>query len=85
MKINSGNISISANSTEITNFDYHSAPVVVKSDGKFHEVKVPFTSLKRAWSQQTTLNTETLASLSVVAFDIQKSTFDFEIDEVSFY
>jgi len=85
VKVNTGNISISANSTEVTNFDYHAAPVTVTADGKFHEVKIPFTSMKRAWSEQTQLNTKTINSLSIVAFSLQKSAFNFELDEVSFY
>ncbi len=85
VKINTGNISISANSSEVTNFDYHAAPVAVSSDGKFHEVKIPFSSMKRAWSEQTLLNTETISSLSIVAYSLQKDSFDFEVDEVSFY
>ena len=85
VKINNGSISLSANSSEITNFDYHTAPVVVSSDGKFHEVKIPFESMKRIWSAQTKLNTKTLNSLSIVAFSPQKASFDFEVDEVSFY
>ncbi len=85
VKINTGNISISANSAEVTNFDYHAALVTVTSDGKFHEVKIPFASMKRAWSEQTQLNTETINSLSIVAFSLQKGFFDFEVDEVSFY
>lgn len=85
VKINSGNISISANSKDITNFDYHASFVVVPADGGFHEVKIPFDSMKRAWSEQTTLNTASLTSLSLVAFGMQKSSFDFAVDEVSFY
>jgi len=85
VKVNHGNVSVSANSAEITNFDYHSAQIVVSSDGKFHEVKIPFNTMKRIWSEQTTLNTKTLNSLSIVAFSPQKATFDFEVDEVSFY
>lgn len=85
VKASQGNLSISANSSDVTNFDYHSAVIVVKTDGKFHEVKIPFDSMKRMWSEQTTLNTKTLNSLSVVAFGMQKGTFDFELDEVSFY
>jgi hypothetical protein len=85
IKVNAGNISISANSIEVTNFDYHAAQVVVPSDGKFHEIKIPFNSMKRAWSEQTSLNTKTINALSIVAFDLQKANFDFEIDEVSFY
>lgn len=85
VKINSGNVSISANSTEVTNFDYHTAIVAVASDGQFHEVSIPFDSMKRMWSEQTSLNTQTLNSLSIVAFGMQKTAYDFEIDEVSFY
>jgi len=85
VKINAGNISISANSIEVTNFDYHAAQVVVAADGKFHEIKIPFKSMKRAWSEQTSLNTKTINGLSIVAFALQKANFDFEVDEVSFY
>jgi hypothetical protein len=85
IKVNEGNISISANSADVTNYDYHAAAVTTKADGEFHEVKIPFASMKRAWSEQTPLNTETIASLSIVAFGLQKTVFEFEVDEVSFY
>lgn len=85
VRINKGHFSISANSSEITNFDYHATPITRQRDGTFHEVKIPFSQLKRTWSEQTPLDTTTLISLSLVAFDVQKSSFDFEIDEVSFY
>ena len=85
IKVNSGNLSISANSTEITNFDYHAAPVTVASDGKFHEVKIPLASMKRSWSEQIPLNTKTLNSISITAYDMAKGSFDFAVDEVSFY
>ena len=85
IRVNRGNLSLSANSTEITNFDYHAAPIVVRNDGKFHDVKIPFKNMKRAWSAQTRLNTKTLTSLSLVAFGVQRGSFDFAVDEVSFY
>lgn len=85
IRIKKGNLSVSANSSEVTNFDYHAAMIERKADGEFQEVKVPFTSMKRAWSKQTPLDTKTIASLSLVCFDVQKNTFDFEVDEVSFY
>lgn len=85
VKINKGMISVSANSTEVTNFDYHAAPILVKSDGQFHEVEIPFDTMKRAWSEQTSLNTRTIASLSIVAFDVQNGSYDFELEEVGFY
>lgn len=85
VKVNSGNLSISANSTEIANFDYHAAPVAVAADGKFHEVKIPFNSMKRNWSEQIPLDTKTLNSISITAYDVAKGSFDFAVDEVSFY
>ncbi|MBC3765520.1 CIA30 family protein [Neptunicella marina] len=85
VKINSGTMSVSANSTEVTNYDYHASPVSVVADGQFHEVKIPFTSMKRGWSEQTPLNAATLNSISITAFAMQKASFDFEIDEIGFY
>jgi hypothetical protein len=85
IKVNNGSYSISANSSLVTNYDYHAAPVNVVADGKFHEIRVPFTSMKRAWSEQTTLDTTTINSFSLVAYGLQKGTFDFAIDEVSLY
>ena len=85
VRVDKGNLSVSANSTDVTNFDYHAAAVTVASDGEFHEVKIPFASMKRAWSEQTPLNTRTISSLSIVAFDVQKGSFDFAVDEVGFY
>ncbi len=85
IKVNAGNISITANSTQVSNFDYHTKPIAVATDGKFHEVKVPFSAMKRTWSEQTALNTQTLHSLSIVAFSPQKGTFDYAIDAISFY
>lgn len=85
VRVNKGNLSITANSSEITNFDFHAAPVTRQADGEFHEVMIPFTQMKRAWSEQTKLNTKTLTSLSIVAADLQQGSFDFEIDEISFY
>lgn len=85
VRVNKGNLSVSANSSEITNFDFHAAQVARQPDNAFHEVRIPFSQMKRAWSEQTVLNTSTLTGLSLVAFDIQKGEFDFEIDEISFY
>lgn len=85
IKINAGTFSLSANSLDITNFDYHAAPITVANDGKFHDVSIPFESMKRAWSPQVDLNTANLGSLSIVAFGLQPTAFAAEIAEVSFY
>ncbi len=85
IRVNQGNISVSANSSEIQNFDYHAATIPARSGGKFQDVKIPFRKMKRAWSAQTKLNTKTLSSISLVAFGVQKGRFDFEVDEIAFY
>lgn len=85
VRVNRGSVSISANSPEVTNFDYHAAPVVPPADGGFHEIRIPFAQLKRAWSEPTPLNPRTVASLSLVAFGVQPDPFDYAVDEVGFY
>jgi hypothetical protein len=85
LMITSGTLSLSANSNEVTNFDYHASPILVPSDGQFHEVTIPFEQMKRAWSEQIQLNPKTLNSISIVAFGLQKGTFEFAVEEVSFY
>jgi len=82
IKLDTGSISVSANSAEITNFDYHAA---VQSDGHFHEINIPFSTMKRSWSAQTPLNTATISSLSIVAFGLKKTAIDYEIDQIGFY
>ncbi|MDO3383677.1 CIA30 family protein [Gilvimarinus algae] len=85
IKVSEGNVSLTVNSTEVTNFDYHAAPLAVPADGQFHEVKVPFSSLQRAWSEQIPLNPSTLNGLSIVAYSPQAAPFEYQLDEVRFY
>jgi len=85
LRIKKGMISVSANSTKITNFDYHAALVTRQPGNEFQEVKIPFSSMKRAWSEQTPLDAATLNSISIVAVAMQKESFEYELDEVSFY
>ncbi len=85
LRVTNGNLSVSANSTEVTNYDYHAASITRSTDGEFHEVLIPWTQLKRAWSEQTKLNPATINSLSLVAAAMQPSAFAYEIDEVGFY
>lgn len=85
VKVNTGNLSVSVNSSEVQNYDYHAAPVTVTNDGEFHQVKVPFDSLKRAWSEQTPLNAGTINGISVVAYAMQPENFSFSLDQIRFY
>lgn len=84
VRLKQGMLSVSANSAEVTNFDYHAALVAAKP-GEFTEVKIPFRSMKRAWSEQTALNPATIQSISLVAVDFQKNAFAYDVDEVGFY
>lgn len=79
-----GGLSVLAASTEIQNFDFHAA-AIARTSGGLHEVKIPFSSLKRVWSEQTPLNRKTIASINLVASGLQKGAFAYEIDEVGFY
>ncbi|WP_221030325.1 CIA30 family protein [Actomonas aquatica] len=85
VKLTSGNLAVSANSTEVVNFDYHAAPITRAADGDFHEIKIPFASMKRAWSEQTKLNPATINSISLVVAGVQPGDFAYAIDEIGFY
>lgn len=85
IKINQGMVSLSANSTEVTNFDYHAALISAPTDGQYHQIDIPFDTMQRAWSEQTTLDPNTINSLSIVAFSMQKAPFDIQVDDVAFY
>ena len=84
IKINKGMLSLSANSAEITNYDYHAFMLQSSGDG-IKEVRIPFSNMRRAWSEQTPLNPSTIVSVSLVAVGMQKGSFAYEIDEIGFY
>lgn len=84
VKIERGMVSVQVASTEVTNFDYHLAPVVGKT-GEWVEVRVPFKDMKRVWSEQTTLNTASVTSVNLVVVAMAPDTFNFAVDEVGFY
>lgn len=85
IKLESGSLSLSANSVEIENFDYHAAPISIIADGQFHDINIPFKSMVRSWSEQTPLNKKSINSLSIVSFAMQQANFNFTLDEVGFY
>jgi hypothetical protein len=84
IRVKKGMISIAANSADITNFDYHSFLLPRKSGG-IQELRIPFSDMKRSWSEQIPLNRATVTSISLVAFDLQKSEFAYDVDEIGFY
>ena len=68
----------------MTNFDFHSA-VVAGKRGETVEVRIPFRSLRRAWSEQTPLDPHRITSVNLVAFAVARTPFAYAVDEISFY
>ena len=85
IKVQQGNVAVSANSTEVTNFDYLVAPIEIKADNTFHEVTIPFNTMQRTWSAQSPLNLQRLNSVSVVVYSLKPESFDIAVGEVGFY
>ncbi len=84
IRVQQGMLSLSVNSTEVVNYDYHAA-LLEAGGAKYSELKIPFKSLKRAWSEATSLNTQTIASISLTAVGIQPGAFAYELAEIGFY
>jgi len=84
VKVNQGALTVQVSTADITNFDYHSAPVGAKR-GEWVEVRVPFADLKRAWSEQTALSTKLVTSVNLVSFAMAPGAFAYEVDEIGFY
>lgn len=80
-----GMLSVSANSTDVTNYDYHAAIVPYQKGKDLHEVRIPFSEMRRAWSEQTKLDPSTVQSISLVAVNMQKGEYAYAIDEIGFY
>ena len=84
VRVDKGNLAVSANSSEVDNFDYHSK-LIPRSRADFEEVRIPFRDMKRAWSEQTTLRPETVGSISLTVVGMQAGPFAYAIDEIGFY
>lgn len=85
VRVSQGFLSVSANSSEVDNFDYHAATVEPKPGEEFREVRIPFKDMKRAWSPQTKLDPATITGISLVAVGFQKGAFSYAVDEIGFY
>jgi len=83
IRVLKGGLQVLAASSLVDNFDFHTA--AVQRSGKFKEIKVPFSDLKRVWSEQTPLDLATIISINLVASNIQPGPFSYEIDEIGFY
>lgn len=85
VKATKGILTVQVGSTEIQNFDYHTSAPVAGKRGDFSEVRIPFKSLKRGWSEQTVLNLKSITSINLVSFGLAKDAFAYELDEIGFY
>lgn len=85
VKISKGILCVQVASSEITNFDYHTGAPIAGKRGEFQEVRIPFKEMKRAWSEQTTLNLKSITSVNLVSFGMAKDAFAYEVDEIGFY
>ena len=84
VKLITGTLIVQVSSADVVNFDYHSAPVVAPR-GEFTEVRVPFSDLKRAWSEQTALSVKLVTSVNLVSFGMAPGAFAYAVDEIGFY
>ena len=85
VKVTKGILSVQVTSSDVTNFDFHSSAPVTGKPGVFHEVRIAFKDLKRAWSPQTALNLKSATGVNLVSFGMEKGAFAYEVDELGFY
>ena len=85
VKVTKGILCVQVGSSEINNFDYHTGAPIAGKRGEFQEVRIPFKEMKRAWSEQTTLNLKSITSVNLVSFGVAKDAFAYEVDEIGFY
>lgn len=85
VKVTQGNLSVQVGSSDITNFDYHTSAPLVRDPAGFQEVRVPFSSLKRMWSEQVPLNTKVVTSVNLVAAGMAPGPFAYEVESLGFY
>jgi len=85
VKVTKGILCVQVASADITNFDFHTGSPIAGTRGEFQEVRVPFSEMKRAWSEQTKLNLKSVTSVNLVSFGMAKDAFSYEVDEMGFY
>lgn len=85
VKVTKGILCVQVGSSEIHNYDYHTSAPIAGKRGEFQEVRIPFKEMKRAWSEQTSLNLKTITSVNLVSFAMEKDSFAYEVDEIGFF
>jgi hypothetical protein len=85
VKVRKGILCVQVATSTIINFDFHTSAPIAGKGGDFHEVRIPFRDMKRAWSEQTSLNLKAVTSVNLVTFGLSNDTFAYEVDEIGFY
>lgn len=85
VKVLKGGLSVQVATSVITNYDFHASAPIAGQGGDFQEVRIPFKTMRRAWSEQTALDLKTVTSVNLVAFALARDTFAYEVDEIGFY
>lgn len=85
VKVIKGILCVQVASSEITNFDFHTGSPIAGTRTGFQEIRVPFTDMKRAWSEPMKLNLKSITSINLVSFGMAKDAFSYEVDEIGFY
>lgn len=85
VRVIKGILCVQVASSEINNFDYHTGAPIAGGRGEFQEVRIPFKDMKRAWSEQKTLNLKSATSVNLVSFGMARDAFAYEVDELGFY
>ena len=83
VRVLKGGLQVLAASAKVQNFDYHTAAVPRSRD--FQEIRIPFSELRRVWSEPMPLDLASITSINLVAAGMQPGPFAYEIDEIGFY
>ena len=85
VKVKQGSLMVQVATTEIVNFDYYTSAPIMRQPDTFKEVRIPFSSLNRAWSPPQAINLKTVTSVNLVSAGMAPDAFAYEIDEIGFY
>ena len=85
VKVKKGMLAVQVSSTDVDNYDYHTSAPMARNPDAFQDVRIPFNTMKRAWSEQTSLNLKNVTAVNLVAVGMTKEEFAYEVDEIAFY
>ena len=85
VKVEQGLLAVQVSSTDVDNYDYHTSAPLTRNPNAFQEIRIPFKTMKRAWSEQTSLNLKNVTAVNLVTLSMAKEDFAYEVDEIGFY